>query len=189
MTVTQLEKEDGCLTENDQEKGNVLGDSNQCLCTKRIPEFHQRTNECVTDITFTEETVRKKLQSIQPDKPPGPDGLHPRVLKECSSSLAKPMYWIFRQSLETGQIPSDWKKALVTQILEKGSKAKAGNYLAISLTSISCNILEANIRETKIEFLNKNSIINPNQHGFMEGKSCLTNLSEELPNVYSPSAD
>ena len=27
-----------------------------------------------------------------------------------------------------------------------------------------------------IEFLNKNSIINPNQHGFLEGKSCLTNL-------------
>ena len=25
-----------------------------------------------------------------------------------------------------------------------------------------------------IEFLNKNSIINPNQHGFLEGKSCLT---------------
>ena len=46
-----------------------------------IPDFHQRTNECVTDITFTEETVRKKLQNIQPDKAPGPDELHPRVLR------------------------------------------------------------------------------------------------------------
>ena len=26
MTVTQLEKEDGCLTEHDQDKANVLGD-------------------------------------------------------------------------------------------------------------------------------------------------------------------
>ena len=29
-----------------------------------------------------------------------------------------------------------------------------------------------------IEFLNKNGIINPIQHGFLEGKSCLTNLLE-----------
>ncbi|KAI0217622.1 hypothetical protein LSAT2_030626, partial [Lamellibrachia satsuma] len=88
-----------------------------------------------------EETVRKKLQSIQPDKAAGPDWLHPRVLKEYSSSLAKPMYWIFRQSLETGQIPSDWNQALVTPIFKKVSKSKAGKYRPISLTSISCKLL------------------------------------------------
>ena len=99
-----------------------------------------------------------------------------KVLKECSSSLAKPMYWIFRQSLETSQIPSDWKQALVTNIFKKGSKSKVGNYRPISLTSISCKFLEAIIRENIIEFLNKNSIINPNQYAFLEGKSCLTNL-------------
>ena len=80
-----------CLTENDQEKANVLGDFFKSVFVHEdkftIREFHQRTNECSTDITFTEETVRKKLQSIQPDKAPGPDGLHSRVLKECSSSI------------------------------------------------------------------------------------------------------
>ena len=85
MTLTQLEKENGCLTENDQEKTNVLGDFFKSVFVHEdksaIPDFHQRTNECVTDITFTEETVRKKLQNIQPDKAPGPDGLHRRVLR------------------------------------------------------------------------------------------------------------
>ena len=56
---------------------------------------------------------------------------------------------------------------------------KAGNYRPISLTSISCMILEAIVRENMIEFLNKNSIITIlNQHEFLEGKSCLTILLE-----------
>ena len=90
----------------------------QCLYTKISLPSKNSTKELVNvaDFTFTKETVRKKLQSIQPDKAPGPDGLHPRVLKGCSSSLAKPMYWI----LETGQIPLDWKQALVTPIFYKG---------------------------------------------------------------------
>ena len=55
---------------------------------------------------------------------------------------------------------------------------KAGNYRPISLTSIPCKILEAIIKENMIELLSKNNIINPNQHGFLEGMSCLTNLLE-----------
>ena len=85
VIVTQLEKKDCCLTENDQEKPNVLGDFFKSVFVHEdkstIPELYQRSNECVTNITFTEETVRKKLQNIQPDKAPGPDGLHPRVLR------------------------------------------------------------------------------------------------------------
>ena len=55
---------------------------------------------------------------------------------------------------------------------------KAGNYRPISLTSIPCKILEIFIRENTIELFNKIIIINPNQHGFVEGKSCLTNLPD-----------
>jgi hypothetical protein len=33
--------------------------------------------------------------------------LHPRVLKEISSSITKPLYHIFKQSLDKGKLPSD----------------------------------------------------------------------------------
>ena len=104
---------------------------------------------------------------------PGPDGLHSLVLKECSTSLTKPVYWIFQQLLHTRQVPPDWKQATVTHIFKKGSRLKDGNYRPVSLTSIT------------MEFQNKHNIINPNQHGFLEGKSCLTNLLENVKELTS----
>jgi hypothetical protein len=33
---------------------------------------------------------RERLKALSPDKSPGPDGVHPRVLKECADELAAP---------------------------------------------------------------------------------------------------
>ena len=55
------------------------------------------------------------LNTLKIDKSLGPDELHSRVLKEISSSITKPLYHIFKQSLEIGKLPSDWKTALVRE--------------------------------------------------------------------------
>jgi hypothetical protein len=81
------------------------------------------------------------LNTLKIDKSPGPDELHPRVLKEISSSITKPLYHIFKQSLDKGKLPSDWKTALVSAIFKKGNKSLASNYRQVSLTSVVCKIL------------------------------------------------
>ena len=40
----------------------------------------------------------------------------------CAESLAKSLFLIFAQSLNTGVLPSDWRRANVTPIFKKGSK-------------------------------------------------------------------
>jgi hypothetical protein len=55
--------------------------------------------------------------TLKIDKSHGPDELHPRVLKEISSSITKPLYHIFKQSLEIGKLPSDWKTALIVSAI------------------------------------------------------------------------
>ena len=71
---------------------------------------------------FTEEVVYDRLSKLDSGKSVGPDGLHPHLLKECGSSIAKPLASIFQESLSQGQIPSDWKLANVLSYFQEGIK-------------------------------------------------------------------
>jgi len=107
------------------------------------------------------------------------------VLQELENEIAAALVIIFRHSLNTGEIPADWKRANVTPIFKKGSKSDPGNYRPVSLTSVCCKILETLIRDGIMSHLEKNKLINQEQHGFMPGKSCCTNLLEFMERVTS----
>jgi len=71
----------------------------------------------MSDINISEETIFYKLLSLNGNKAPGPDVLHPHFLKSCAASLAKPLFLLVNQSLNSGILPDLWKKAHVTPIL------------------------------------------------------------------------
>ena len=101
-----------------------------------------------TTFTVTEEDdISKKLIQLKIDKSPGPDLIHPRVLYETRDVIIRPLFLIFRKSLKSGTLPTDWKLAEVTAVHKKGSKADSGNYRPISLTSVCCKIMESLVRD------------------------------------------
>jgi hypothetical protein len=51
------------------------------------------------------EKVKKKLDKLKISKSPGPDGIHPRVLKEVNMLLCTSLARIFETSNETGLLP------------------------------------------------------------------------------------
>ena len=106
----------------------------------------------------------------------GPDGLHPRVLRELADVVAKPLSIILQQSWLTGDVPEDWRLANVTPIFKKGQKDDPGSYRPISLTSVPRKVMERIISGAIMDQLKVNQGIRPSQHGFMNGRSCLTNL-------------
>ena len=85
-------------------------------------------------------------------------------------------FWQLQISLNTGQIPSDWKKAIVTPLFKKGDKCDPGNYRPISLTCICCKLMEHIIASNLTKHLNKHNVLYDLQHGFSEKRSCETQL-------------
>ena len=85
---------------------------------------------------------------------------------------------IFNSSLNSGTLPRQWRDASIRPIYKKGKKSLPSNYRPVSLTSISCKIMERIIRKDMGSFLEKMGIITKDQHGFREGRSCCTQLLE-----------
>ena len=122
----------------------------------------------------------KKLKKLNPSKSPGPDGLHPKVLKEAAEALAEQLAVIFNKTIEEGCVPDGWKVANVTAIYKKGKATSAGNYRPVSLTSVTCKIMEFIIRDHIMKFMDDNKIFSDHQHGFRSGGLCVTQLISVL---------
>lgn len=54
------------------------------------------------------------------------------------------------------------------------------NYRPVSLTSVSCKLLEYNIAKHIIIFLEENQLLYPHQHGFRSNLSTVTQLIETI---------
>ena len=131
-------------------------------------------------ITVLESYVKELLLCLKVDKSPGPDQLHPRVLKELANELAKPLTLLFQMSLDHGKVPIQWKLANVTPIYKKGTKSSPANYRPVSLTSIVCKLLEKVVAKHILSHVESNRIIPDQQHGFLSGRSTSTNLLEAM---------
>ncbi|GAB0178066.1 mitochondrial enolase superfamily member 1 [Grus japonensis] len=64
----------------------------------------------------------------------------------------------------------------VTPIYKKGPKEDPGNYRPVSLTSVLRKVIEQFILVALTKCVQDNQGIRPSQHGFIKGRSCLTNL-------------
>ncbi|KAK4827288.1 hypothetical protein QYF61_016434 [Mycteria americana] len=120
--------------------------------------------------------VSDLLHHLDTHKSMGLDGIHPRVLRELAEVLTEPLSILYQQSWLTREVPVDWRLANVTPIYKKGWKEDLGNYRPVSLTSVPGKLMEHIILSAIMWHAQNNQVIRPSQHGFMKGRSCLTDL-------------
>ena len=75
-------------------------------------------------------------------------------------------------------VPSTWKSGIIIPVLKKGSTSDASNFRPITLTRISCKIMETIIKNDLISHLYNNKLISKHQHGFLSKHSTSTQLLE-----------
>ncbi|GAB0175728.1 mitochondrial enolase superfamily member 1 [Grus japonensis] len=102
--------------------------------------------------------------------------MHPRVLRELADVIARPLSIIFERSWRTGEVPEDWRKASVPLVFKEGKKEYPQNYRPVSLTSIPGKVMEQLILGVINKHVEEKKVIRSAQHGFTNGRSCLTNL-------------
>ncbi|KAJ7411628.1 hypothetical protein BTVI_48901 [Pitangus sulphuratus] len=90
-------------------------------------ELVDRDRKLNSPPVFQEEIVSDLLSHLDPHKSMGPDGIHPRVMRELAEDLAKPHFIIYQQSWLSGEVPDDWKLVNVTLIYKKGCKEDLRN--------------------------------------------------------------
>ena len=120
---------------------------------------------------------------LQPLQLNGPDNVHSRILKEAADALAPALTTLFRKCIEDGQIPSIWWEATITSIYMKGIRHSPSSYRPISLTSISYKIFQRVIKEKMLQHLQSNNLVSRSQHGFLHGRSCITNMLTLMDNL------
>jgi hypothetical protein len=122
-------------------------------------------------ITVTDEMVADKLTHLKLDKSPGPDMLHPRVLYEISHIIVPYLRHVFNNSLNQAIVPDDWKHSTITALHKKGKKDNVENYRPISLTCITCKIMESIICDHITSYLKSNHLLSDKQYGFIKNRS------------------
>lgn len=174
------------LTDSEKEQAEVLAAQFASVMVDepegdipRIPPKQLVTPPLET-INVTTEMVLKKLKNLDIVKSPGPDEIHPRVLKEVATSIAPALAKLYDTTLKKHEVPDDWRTALITAIFKKGDKSDPGNYRPVSLTCIICKILESIIYDHIVQHMIKNKLFSKNQYGFISKRSAALQLLNVL---------
>lgn len=99
------------------------------------------------------------------------------MLKRLPPETQKALLSLYNAVWFSGEIPSTWKEAVIIPILKQGKDpSSASSYRPIALTSCLCKVFEKMVNRRLMHFLETNSLLDPCQCGFREGKSTTDHL-------------
>ena len=188
-SVTSLKREDDSVTVGGGETAEELSSFFSSVFTEE--SFGPLEKHCFkkTDnyseigdfqASFDFLDVKKELLKVDPNKSMGPDGIHPKIIRALASdsSFVKASHELFTTCAENRRIPPEWKLANVVALHKKGSRDRSKNYRPISLTCIMGKVYEKLMRKHMIDHVE--NFLAPEQHGFLSGRSCTSNLLESM---------
>jgi hypothetical protein len=183
--IPNLVNANGTKTTTDHQKSEVLAEAFSSVFTLEpsgeLPVFDvTRSSTAMPDLIINPEEVTTRLKALKPGKSAGPDGLHPRLLRETAEEISTQLARIYNLSLEEECLPTVWKTARVSAFPKPGDRSKPENYRPISLTAIACKTLEAIVRDNIMQHTLSQNLFTKKQFGFIPGRSTVLQLLQVL---------
>lgn len=122
--------------------------------------------------------VVKAAKSLKASYVAGSDKIPSFIIKACANLIAPVLCKIFNISISTGKFPLSWKSAIVVPVPKSSNVSNVVNFRPISLLCNFSKIFEK-IIISHLRFYVKQSL-SPHQHGFLSGRSTMTNLASFL---------
>ena len=92
-------------------------------------------SQVLLDIMFSQEDIEAACAELKTSSAAGADGVPASLLKTCRKELSRPLYILWRASLDQGLIPSDLLLVLISPVHKGGSRGIPKNYRPVALTS------------------------------------------------------
>ena len=168
------------LLNSNADKANLLNQYFYDCFNRSFPPLSTPTalspSECPESIQCTEDEVTDLLNSLNPAKSTGLDGVSAIMLKSTALSIAPSLTKLFNLSIATGCFPTEWKQARITPIHKASDSSLPKNYRPISILPIVSKLLERHIHSLIIKHLYVNQPISTHQWGFMPKRSTTSAL-------------
>ncbi|KAK3096779.1 hypothetical protein FSP39_003228 [Pinctada imbricata] len=186
-SIATLKSSDGYLHSDTESKAAILNKQFQSVFTREdnssLPDLGDSPYQPMSRIKISLTGVVKLLKGLRPFKATGPDEVPAFILKQAAESIAPFLTRLFKQSLDDGTIPNEWRLANIVPIYKKGDKHQPCNYRPLSHTSISCKLLEHAIHSSVMDHFGRQNILCDEQHGFRARRSCETQLVTTLDEI------
>lgn len=140
------------------------------------PDFSNRCAHILTELSVGDRDVLHRLESLDVNKGPGPDGIPSRFYRHSARELCLPLSLIFNQSLSLGVFPSTWKVAHIIPIHKSGDSSNCENYRPIRLLLCPGKVFESLVYDHLYHQIK--SQLSQRQHGFIKNRSTISNLLE-----------
>ena len=121
--IPPLKSKDGFLKSDSYNKAEILNEQFRSVFTEEdltnIPDKGQSPFIPMKNILITNQGVLKLLQNLKTSKATGPDSIPAYLLKTAAKEITPVLTKLFQFSLDTGEVPPDWRNAWVVPIFKK----------------------------------------------------------------------
>ena len=152
---------------------------------ERVEEAEEaETDAQMSNIFFSKDDLADAIDQLSEYSGPGPDGISAILLRKARGPVSKMLTIILETSLRDGRIPNILKLGFICPILKPGAKRELpASWRPISLTSHVGKTMERVLRKGIVSFLEVNNLMDPDQHGSRQRRSCLSQLLQHQDDI------